>query len=98
MAREDGAMLGPYNPMLHFPQCGSAVWAVNAALTKSTTVPKPIHELVILVTGARFNARSEFYAHEFTAAKAGLIQSKIAASASGRVRVTSPRTRLPRLT
>jgi hypothetical protein len=29
---------------------------VNAALTKNTTLPKPIHELVILVTGARFSA------------------------------------------
>ena len=83
MAREDGAMLGPYNPMLHFPQFGSAVWGVNAALTKKTTLPKPIHELVILVTGARFSARYELYAHEFTAAKAGLSQAKIAALASG---------------
>ena len=83
MAREDGAMLGPYNPMLHFPQFGRAVWGVNAALTENTTLPKPIHELVILVTGARFSARYELYAHEFTAARAGLSQAKIAALASG---------------
>ena len=83
MAREDGAMLGPYNPMLHFPQFGDAVWSVNAALAKNTTVSKPIHELVILLTGARFSARYELYAHEFIAEKAGLTQAKIAALSAG---------------
>ena len=83
MAREDGAMLGPYNPMLHFPQFGSAVWGVNAALSEHTTLPKPVHELVILVTGARFSARYELYAHEFVAEKAGLSKAKIAALAAG---------------
>ncbi len=83
MARADGAMLGPYNPMLHFPQFGSAAWGVNAALVKNTSLPKPVHELVILVTGAHFSARYELYAHEFTAEKAGLSQAKIAALAAG---------------
>ncbi len=83
MARADGAMLGPYNSMLHFPQYGSAAWAMNTALTKHTTLTKPVHELVILVTGSRFSARYELYAHEFTAAKAGLSQSKISALAAG---------------
>ena len=83
MAREDGAMLGPYNPMLHFPQFGGAAWGVNTALTQHTTLPKPVHELVILVTGARFSARYEVYAHEFTAEKAGLSSAKIAALTAG---------------
>ena len=42
-----------------------------------------MHELVILVTGARFSARYELYAHEFTAEKAGLSPAKIAALAAG---------------
>ena len=32
MARADGAMLGPYNPMLHFPQFGRAASGMNTAL------------------------------------------------------------------
>ena len=83
MAREDGAMLGPYNGMLHFPQYGSAAWAVNTALTQHTTLPKPVHETAILLTGSRFSARYELYAHEFTAAKAGLSPTKISALAAG---------------
>ena len=83
MARKDGAMLGPYNPMLHFPQFGSAAWGMNTALSQHTSLPKPVHELVILVTGARFSARYELYAHEFTAERVGLSAAKIAALASG---------------
>ena len=83
MAREDGAMLGPYNPMLHFPQFGTAAWGMNTALSQHTVLPKPVHELVILVTGARFSARYELYAHEFIAEKAGLSPAKIAALAAG---------------
>ncbi len=94
MAREDGAMLGPYNPMLHFPQFGRAVWGVNAALTENTTLPKPIHELVILVTGARLSARYELYAHE--SPRQGLDSAKPRSQLwpLGRVRVTSHKRRV----
>ena len=82
-ARADGAMVGPYNPMLHFPQFGGALWGVITALTQHGTLPKTVRELVMLVTGAQFNARYELYAHEQSAAKAGLSPSKIAGLASG---------------
>lgn len=35
-----------------------------------------MHEIAILVTGARFGARYEIYAHEHVAAAAGLERSK----------------------
>ncbi len=82
-SRVDGAMVGPYNPMLHFPQFGGALWAVITALTRHATLPAPVRELAMLVTGARFSARYELYAHEHSAAKAGLSQAKIASLASG---------------
>ena len=53
IADEQGALVGPFNPMVHFPQFGNAAWGVNLALSKNTTLPKPVHELTILVTGAR---------------------------------------------
>ena len=82
-ARADGAMLGPYNPMLHFPQFGGALWSIITALTKHATLPKTIREVAILVTGAHFSARYELYAHEQSAAKAGLSETKVASLASG---------------
>ncbi len=82
-ARSDGALLGPFNPMLHFPQFGGAVWGVNTALSEHSTLPKPVHELAILVAGARFSSRYEIYAHEAVAEQAGLSKSKIASLAAG---------------
>ena len=83
MARKDGALVGPFNPFLHFPQFGQAAWAMNVALARNTTLPKPVHELVILVTGARFSSRYEIYAHEDVAKSAGLSRAKISTLASG---------------
>ena len=83
IADQNGALVGPFNPMLHFPQFGQATWGVNVALSNNTTLPKPVHELVILVTGARFSSRYEIYAHEFVAGSAGLSKAKIASLAAG---------------
>ncbi len=82
-ANEEGALIGPFNPMLHFPQFGKAAWGVNVALSENTTLPKPVHELVILVTGARFSSRYEIYAHELVGERAGLSKAKIASLAAG---------------
>jgi 4-carboxymuconolactone decarboxylase len=32
VAREDGALTGPFNPMLHFPAFGRAAWAMNKTM------------------------------------------------------------------
>ncbi|WP_462265090.1 carboxymuconolactone decarboxylase family protein [Mucilaginibacter sp.] len=82
-ARQDGALIGPFAPMLHFPQFGGPLWAHTMALSEHSTLPKPAHEVVILVTGARFHSRYELYAHEHVAAKAGLSATKIASITAG---------------
>lgn len=83
LARPDGALVGPFNGFLHFPQFGQAAWDMNVALSKHTTLPKPVHELIILLTGARFSSRYEIYAHEDVAKHAGLSDTKISTLASG---------------
>jgi 4-carboxymuconolactone decarboxylase len=42
-----------------------------------------IHQLVILVTAAKFGARYEMYRHEYFARRAGLSDDKIATIAAG---------------
>ncbi len=79
----DGALVGPFNPMLHFPQFGKAAWAYTTALIENSTLPVKAHEVAILATGAHFGTRYELYAHERIAAKAGLSPAKIATIASG---------------
>ena len=70
--REDGALVGPFPAMLHFPQFGKPVWEVFTALAEHSTLPKPAHEVAILVTGAKLHSRYELYSHERVAVGAGL--------------------------
>jgi 4-carboxymuconolactone decarboxylase len=81
--RDDGALIGPFNAMLHFPMFGAPAWAFNKALIENSELPKAVHQLVILVTGARFGARYEIHAHEIMAEAAGLSAAKIATIVAG---------------
>ncbi|WP_156679260.1 carboxymuconolactone decarboxylase family protein [Sphingomonas profundi] len=81
--RDDGALVGPFAPMLRFPQFGQPAWTYTKALIENAKLPKGPHEVAILVTGARFNSRYELYAHEHVAEQAGLSQAQIATIAAG---------------
>jgi 4-carboxymuconolactone decarboxylase len=75
--RKDGALIGPFNAWLHFPQFGKPAWAFNRAMYEHSVLPAAIHQLVILVTAAKFGARYEIYGHEYFAQRAGLAEQKI---------------------
>jgi len=81
--RKDGALIGPFNGWLHFPQFGKPAWAFNRAMWEHSVLPAAIHQLVILVTAAKFGARYEIYGHEYFAQRAGLADQKIATIAAG---------------
>jgi 4-carboxymuconolactone decarboxylase len=78
-----GALVGPFNAWLHFPGFGSPAWAFNRSLWEHSVLPADIHQLVILVTAAKFGARYEMYGHEYFAQRAGLSDEKIATIAAG---------------
>ncbi len=82
-SREDGALLGPFTPMIHFPEYGAAMLAFNDAISKDSSLPPIVREIAILVTGAHFRARYEIYAHSLVAAGKGLAASKISTICSG---------------
>ena len=81
--REDGALIGPFPAMLHFPQFGAPAWDVFTALSKNSTLPKKAHEVAILVVGARLHSRYELYSHERVADGAGLSAAKIGTISAG---------------
>lgn len=81
--REDGALLGPFIPMVHFPDYGAALLKFNDAIAKDTSLSPVLREIAILVTGTHFRARYETYAHSLTALKFGLSATKISAICSG---------------
>jgi 4-carboxymuconolactone decarboxylase len=61
--REDGALMGPWNPWLHEPAIGRAIWNLTLAMTANAVLPDNVRQIVILVVGARFDAAYEIYAH-----------------------------------
>jgi 4-carboxymuconolactone decarboxylase len=54
-----GELIGPWNPWLRFPKFGGPVWELVKALSQSPILPRPIREVAILVTGAKFHAAYE---------------------------------------
>ena len=61
--REDGALMGPWNPWLHEPAIGKAIWDLTLAMTANASLPDNARQIAILVVGARFDAAYEIYAH-----------------------------------
>lgn len=49
--REDGALMGPWNPWLHEPVIGKAVWDRTMAMTARATLPDNVRQIAILVVG-----------------------------------------------
>jgi 4-carboxymuconolactone decarboxylase len=79
----DGALIGPWNPWLHFSKFGGPVWQLVKALSTSPTLPRPVREVAILVTGAHFHSAYELYAHVLVAEARGLADEKIATIVAG---------------
>ncbi len=79
----DGALLGPWNPWLHDPKVGSAIWDLTKALSVGATLPDPCRQVAILVTGAHFHAGYEIYAHVAVARGDGLADETVAAIVAG---------------
>ena len=77
--RDDGALMGPWNPWLHEPEIGKAIWDLTLAMTANASLPDNVRQIVILVVGARFDAAYEMYAHIAVAEKEGLKPERLAA-------------------
>ncbi len=76
--REDGALMGPWNPWLHEPAIGKAIWDFTLAMTANATLPDNVRQIAILVVGARFDAAYEIYAHIAVAEHEGMKPERLA--------------------
>ena len=77
--RDDGALMGPWNPWLHEPAIGKAIWDFTMAMTANATLPDNVRQIVILVVGARYDAAYEIYAHIAVAEREGMKPERLAA-------------------
>ena len=50
-AQPDGAMIGPYNAMLHHPDLGSAMWSMIEALSRHGRLDACCQDVAVLVVG-----------------------------------------------
>jgi 4-carboxymuconolactone decarboxylase len=80
---EAGALMGPWNPWLHEPRIGGAVWELTKAMTMEATLPDPVRQIAILVTGAHFNSAYEIYAHVAVAKQDKMSAERLATLVSG---------------
>lgn len=75
---ENGALMGPWNPWLHEPGIGKAIWDLTLAITANASLPDPVRQVVILVVGARYDAAYEIYAHIAVAEREGMKAERLA--------------------
>ena len=83
MQDADGALLGPFPPMLHYPQFGIPALTFLRSLDNHAKLPKTVRETAILTVGGVLGARFELYAHEIMAAAFGMSPAIIATLAAG---------------
>lgn len=83
MVNAEGALLGPFSPMLHYPQFGIPALTFLRSLDNHATLSKTVREVAILTVGGTFGARFELYAHEIMAEVFGIPPGVISTLASG---------------
>jgi 4-carboxymuconolactone decarboxylase len=76
--REDGALMGPWNPWLHEPAIGKAIWDLTVTMTANAVLADNVRQIAILTVGARFDAAYEIYAHIAVAEKEGMSPERLA--------------------
>ncbi len=83
MIDAQGALLGPFAPMLHFPKFGVPALSFLRTLEMEATLARTVREVAILTVGGAYGARFELYAHEIMAGAFGLAPNMIATLAAG---------------
>lgn len=83
VTRPDGALIGPYPAMLAHPVLGTGLWAAIEPVMRPVALPPAVREVVILVVGARFQARYELYAHGPIAERVGIDPADVRALVAG---------------
>jgi 4-carboxymuconolactone decarboxylase len=84
MMDAEGALIGPFPPMLQFAQFGIPALTFVRSLDNHATLSKKVKEVAILTVGAAFNSRFELYAHEIMAGHVGFSATAVASLASGK--------------
>jgi 4-carboxymuconolactone decarboxylase len=75
---------GPFNALLRSPEVADRVQKVGEYIRFQSSIPAPLNEMAILITGRFWGAQYEYWAHSRLARTAGLGEAIIDAIAQGR--------------
>ncbi len=78
-----GALLDRGIPGCTKPRIGAAIWELTKAMTAEASLPDPVRQIAILVTGAHFGSAYELYAHIAVAEEEGMSKHRLATLVSG---------------
>jgi 4-carboxymuconolactone decarboxylase len=79
----DGAFVGPWGVMLHFPEMAQPLGRFISLAQQLPGLSERARQVVILTIGARFNVAYEMYAHAGLAERAGLRPDQVATLCAG---------------
>ena len=80
---DNGALMGPWNPWIHEPRIGKAIWDLTTAMTMEASLADPVRQVAILVVGAHFDAAYELYAHIAVAERENMTTKRLATLCCG---------------
>src|SRR5215469_13940816 len=81
--RPDGAFVGPWGVLMHFPELAAALGRFVDLVQALPGLSERERQVVILTIGARFGSAYEMYAHRALAERAGLRPDQIATLCAG---------------
>ena len=76
---DQGALIGPFNASIHYPEIGRTSWALTLAVGAMGALPPSPREVAILVVGGFYRAAYEIYAHTAVAEGLGFPLARISA-------------------
>ncbi|MFG3022690.1 carboxymuconolactone decarboxylase family protein [Streptomyces sp. NPDC048254] len=79
----EGAFVGPWGVMLHFPELAQPLSRFIDLAQRLPGLSERARQVVILTIGARFNVAYEMYAHARLASRAGLRPDQVATLCAG---------------
>ena len=79
-----GGVRGPFNALLRSPELAQYAQKLGEYIRFSSSIPAPLNELAILITGRYWTAQYEWYAHRELGLKAGLSDKLIAEIGEGK--------------
>jgi 4-carboxymuconolactone decarboxylase len=85
LTHADGALVGPFNPLLFSPNVGDAVQQLGAAIRFHCGLSGPVREVAILAVATQHDCEFERWAHEPIARRVGVSDNQIAALRAGAV-------------